>query len=123
VVSERLTADAHRTDAVRCGPSESKKLGRFTRLRALSAARPKNSRSNRRHPSAGETRRSHQAPTRAATCGCNMPARSRGAMRTTWWQRTAKSLAFLAVMAAGWPQWWLIFGLGWTLVTILVGEW
>jgi hypothetical protein len=39
-------------------------------------------------------------------------------MRTPVWPRTAKPLAFFAVMVAGWLLWSLTFGSNWTLVRI-----
>ena len=99
-----------------------RKLDRFTPCE-LSPAALTNFRSRRRHRPARGTRPLHQTPIPGSTmCGHSMPVRSRGAMRTTWWQRTARSLAFLAVTAAGWRLRWLTFGLGWTLVRILAGE-
>jgi hypothetical protein len=43
-------------------------------------------------------------------------------MRTTWWQQTARSLAFFAVMAAGWQLRHLTFGSNWTLAGTLDEE-
>ena len=120
MVSELLMADAHRMDTARI--CWSRKLDRFTSLRELSAVRSKNSRSNRRRLPARETRRPHQAPIPESTMyGHSRPTRSREAMRTTSWQRTARPFAFFAVMVAGWPGHWLTLGSGWTLVRIPAG--
>src|SRR4029079_7924618 len=100
-------------------PLRLRKPGRFNRPCARPAARPANFRSNRRRL-AGTTLR--QATMRATSCGRRMPVRSREAMRTPAWLRTARPSAFVAVTMAGWPRWSLTFGSSLTQVRILAGE-
>src|SRR4051812_2292757 len=91
-----------------------RKPGRFNLLCAPPGARPENSHLNRRR-SSGRTRRLHQAPMRAASCGRSMPVRRREVMRTPAWPRTAIPFVFVAVMMAGWLRRPLTFGSNWTL--------
>ena len=118
MVSELLTVHPHGVDTAR--PFENSKLGRFNR--PVRAACGEAGEFPLEQTTLGRDRMLHQAPMLAASCGHRMPARSREAMRTTAWPRTAKPLAFVAAMVAGWLRWSLTFGSNWTLVRIPPGE-